>query len=142
MPSLNHDQDQREAANSGGLYVCDRCGLCCRHLLVEAYALDVLREPRIEAECPLGKRHPDLDILDACWILSAVKPCPFLGLDNRCGIYATRPGTCVGFAAGSAQCQQLRREHGVPPLLPCSNEQRKSMDPMTAEILQALLAPE
>jgi Fe-S-cluster containining protein len=101
------------------IYVCDHCGLCCRHLLVEASAVDVLREPRIEIERPLGKRAASLSVLDACWVLAGPSmPCPFLTTDNKCRIYPTRPGTCVSFMAGSAKCQELRAEHGVPPLVP------------------------
>jgi Fe-S-cluster containining protein len=97
---------------------CDGCGLCCRHLLVEAGAVDVLREPRIDRERPLGKRAKSLSLLDACWILAGPgMPCPFLTSENRCGIYATRPNTCVAFIAGSAKCQELRREQGVRPLV-------------------------
>jgi Fe-S-cluster containining protein len=33
-------------------YTCDKCGACCRTLLVEAYELDVLREPRLVAADP------------------------------------------------------------------------------------------
>ena len=36
-------------------YECDKCGACCRgNLLVEAYELDVLREPRLIES---GDRH-------------------------------------------------------------------------------------
>jgi Fe-S-cluster containining protein len=98
---------------------CDCCGLCCRHLLVEASAVDVLREPRIDRERPLGKRAKSLSLLNACWILAGPgMPCPFLTPENRCGIYATRPNTCVAFIAGSPSCQKLRRERGVLPLVP------------------------
>jgi Fe-S-cluster containining protein len=100
-------------------YTCDCCSLCCRHLLVEAGAVDVLREPRINIQRPLGKRAVSLSILDACWVLAGPgMPCPFLNADNKCGIYPTRPGTCVSFIAGSAKCQELRGVHGVPPLVP------------------------
>jgi Fe-S-cluster containining protein len=100
---------------------CDCCGLCCRHLLVEASAVDVLREPRIDRERPVGKRAKSLSLLDACWILAGPgMPCPFLTTENRCGIYATRPNTCVAFIAGSVKCQKLRREQGVRPLVPQS----------------------
>ena len=97
--------------------VCDCCGLCCQRLIVEADAIDVLREPRIESQCPLGHRAEDLPILEARWILAGPgQPCPFLTPENRCGIYPARPWTCVAFAAGSSKCQQLRQEHGLPAL--------------------------
>ena len=95
---------------------CENCGLCCEHLLVEADAVDVLREPRIETARPLGKRAMSLSVLDACWVLAGPgDPCKFLTPQKRCGIYSTRPHTCVAFLAGSSKCQELRREHRLPP---------------------------
>jgi len=99
--------------------VCDCCGLCCQRLIVEANVVDVLREPRIEAERPLGRRADSLSILDACWIVSAPgRPCPFLTTDRRCGIYPSRPHDCVAFVAGSAKCHELREECGLTALTP------------------------
>jgi Fe-S-cluster containining protein len=119
-------------------YVCDQCGLCCQHLLVEAGAIDVLREPRIDVERPSGKLAPSLSILDACWILAGPDmPCPFLSADSKCGIYLSRPGTCVAFMAGSAKCQKLRAENNVPPLTPHPVDAG-----MLAEIQTAALADE
>jgi Fe-S-cluster containining protein len=95
---------------------CEDCGLCCEHLLVEADAVDVLREPKIETARPLGKRAVSLSVLDACWILAGPgMPCVFLTKKKRCDIYPTRPHTCVAFLAGSGKCQELRGEHGLPP---------------------------
>jgi len=95
---------------------CENCGLCCEHLLVEADAVDVLREPRIETARPLGKRAVSLSVLDACWVLACPgKSCAFLTPQRRCGIYPTRPHACVAFLAGSGKCQQLRTEYGLPP---------------------------
>jgi Fe-S-cluster containining protein len=99
------------------IYVCDQCALCCQHLLVEADALDVLREPKIEEYRPLGSRAIALPILHATWVLAGPGyPCPFLASDLKCSIYASRPQVCVRFAAGSFQCQELRKAHGVPRL--------------------------
>jgi Fe-S-cluster containining protein len=79
-------------------------------------ALDVLREPRIAIERPLGKIG--LPILEASWLLSGPgMPCPFLTPEKQCGIYPTRPNECVSFVAGSAKCQELRKEHGLPPVV-------------------------
>ncbi len=97
--------------------VCDCCGLCCQRLIVEADAIDVLREPRIESQCPLGHRAATLPILEACWIVAVPgRPCPFLTAENRCGIYPSRPWNCLTFMAGSTKCQQLRQQHGLPAL--------------------------
>ena len=96
---------------------CADCGLCCEHLLVEADAVDVLREPRIESARPLGKHAASLSVLDACWVLAYPgKPCAFLTPKKRCGIYPTRPNTCVSFTAGGPQCQELREQHGLEPV--------------------------
>jgi Fe-S-cluster containining protein len=117
---------------------CDCCGLCCQHLIVEAGVVDVMREPQIDAERPIGRRAPGLSILDACWILAGPgMPCPFLTPENRCSIYATRPNTCVAFIAGSSKCLELRQQFHVPPLVPQS-----VANPVVAEITQAAIAAE
>jgi Fe-S-cluster containining protein len=94
-------------------------------LLVEAYELDVLREPRlIEA----GDRHyagrtiedvvQELGDEYKCILLAGARPCAFLGPDNRCSIYPTRPNVCVAMQAGDEQCQMAREAEGLPPLAP------------------------
>lgn len=94
------------------------CGLCCQHLLVECDAIDVLREPRIQDVAPLRKTDRSLPVIDNCWVLAGARACPFLDDEKRCGIYATRPHTCVGFAAGGTKCTKLRKESGLPALEP------------------------
>jgi Fe-S-cluster containining protein len=100
-------------------YECDLCGACCRGtLIVEAYYLDALREPRI-LDADVTGRKVALDDLDdecRCVLLAAGLPCRFLGDDSRCTIYPTRPNTCVGFEAGDEQCQEARSQLGLPPL--------------------------
>lgn len=103
-------------------YECDGCGLCCSGgLFVEADPVDVLREPRI-ADAALNERDRELPILDQTWLLTAGTPCPFLGKDRQCGIYATRPSCCVAFTAGASQCQGLRERAGLEPLRPVPAE--------------------
>ncbi|HUO08149.1 MAG TPA: YkgJ family cysteine cluster protein [Phycisphaerae bacterium] len=117
---------------------CDGCGLCCEHLLVDANFADVLREPRIEAQRPLGKKAVSLSILDASWMLAGPGyPCPFLNAEKRCDIYPTRPTTCVVFATGSSQCRALRREHGLPKLVP-----HLPLDGLLAEIMNEIIQEE
>jgi Fe-S-cluster containining protein len=95
---------------------CENCALCCQHLLVEADAVDVLREPQIQAVRPLKNVSGRLSVHDACWVLAGPgMPCAFLTSKKQCGIYPTRPHTCVAFLAGSRQCQELRKDHGLPP---------------------------
>jgi hypothetical protein len=99
--------------------LCKDCALCCQHLLVEADAVDVLREPRIQAVRPLKNVSGSLSVHDACWVLAGPgMPCKFLTRQKRCGIYPTRPNTCVAFLAGSNKCQVLRWEHGLLPQKP------------------------
>lgn len=103
-------------------YQCDRCGACCRGtLIVEAYDLDVLREPRI-LDVDINGRQPTLDELSdeggKCLVLAANKPCRFLEGDTSCSIYPTRPNACVGMEPGSDQCQDARRLANLPPLPP------------------------
>ena len=100
---------------------CDRCGACCAGvLIVEADYLDALREPRL-LDADVSGRRVALDVLDdAHAVLLACgteRPCRFLGPDNLCGIYPTRPNGCVAFEAGSEECQRARRLFGLPPLV-------------------------
>lgn len=105
------------------IYECDHCGACCTgNLIIEADPMDVLREPRIASECKImrGMDH-SLPILETVWSVACVDPCPF-HRDLRCAIYPTRPNVCVGFQAGSDQCQQSRRRVGLAPLNPVERE--------------------
>ena len=92
------------------------CGLYCEELLVECTAIDILREPRIETVAPLEKTDHSLPVIDNYWILADDKGCPFLDHKKRCGIYTTRPSTCVGFPAGGKKCSELRTRAGLPRL--------------------------
>jgi len=57
-----------------------------------------------------------LRVITSCWILAGTEPCPFLDNKKRCGIYATRPASCVNFPAGGKKCAELRSRAGLPPL--------------------------
>ena len=121
---------------------CENCGLCCQGLIVEADAVDVLREPRIEKEYPLGKRHVRLPILEAIWVLSTPGgPCAFLTNEKRCSIYPTRPLSCVAFLAGSAKCQELRKDHGLSPVALQPSIHRVLTEIMTAAIAAEVEEP-
>ena len=108
-------------------YTCDLCGACCRgSLIVEAETIDVMREPRLVEADPhyRGKRlSVVLQLLEEerrCLVIGAgsARSCPFLGMDNCCSIYPTRPNCCVGLQAGDEQCQDARRAAGLAPLEP------------------------
>ena len=108
---------------------CDSCGACCKgHLLIECDEIDVLREPRlIEADQHHRGKSVDQmvdEILNDCMgvLLNCGQRCQFLGEDNRCGIYPTRPNCCVGMEPGDDQCQFCRSVEGLPPLLPVETD--------------------
>jgi Fe-S-cluster containining protein len=91
-------------------------------LIVEAYDLDVLREPRI-LDADINGHRPALEELcegGKSIVLAANSPCSFLGNNGLCTIYPTRPNVCVGFEPGDEQCQQARDRCGLPPLQPVS----------------------
>lgn len=102
-------------------YECDRCGACCRGtLIVEAYYLDALREPRILDADVTGRRVAIDELTDEarCILLAANHPCRFLSANGCCTIYPTRPNVCVGMQAGDEQCQEARSQLGLLPLQP------------------------
>ena len=110
-------------------YECDCCGACCQgHLIVEAYELDVLREPRLLESDPRCAERSVEDVLedladeDRCLILAANRPCSLLSADCRCTIYPTRPNGCVAMQAGSEECQYARGAAGLLPLNPIEEE--------------------
>lgn len=121
------------------VYECDSCGACCRSpMLLEAQHHDVLREPRIAERGMLLDGHGKLEFGQAEWSLNdrsegGLGACVFLGGDNRCGIYATRPVMCVAFQAGSEKCQRQRAIAGLPPL-----ERRTTEVPTAVEAAASL----
>ena len=107
-------------------FECDKCGACCKgSLIVEVEDLDVVREPRLIDADPHyhGKSVEQVLVqfqtdIGRAVIIACGKPCSFLGEDNHCSIYPTRPNCCVGLQAGDEQCQEARADHGLAPLLP------------------------
>lgn len=98
-------------------FTCDGCGACCGTFPIFASLADAEREPRIAAE---GRRlRPWLET--AAWAFQLYplpfhESCAFLDDGCRCTIYASRPGVCRAFGAGSAQCQEARARSGLPAL--------------------------
>ncbi len=98
-------------------FVCLQCGCCCRDLITEVNCVDVVREPALAPHLK-GYWSP-VDEDDPVWLrnyvlaIGGVKPCPFLGDDNRCGIYPTRPNVCVSMVPGGLQCKDSRRALGA-----------------------------
>lgn len=108
-----------------GRYECDKCGACCKgSLIVEADAIDVLREPRlIDADKYYRGETVDRVVFEIVnegrvVLLACGSPSSFLGPDNQCSIYPTRPNCCVGMEPGDEQCQAARRSAGLVPLEP------------------------
>lgn len=102
---------------------CDQCGACCKgHLIVEAYELDVLREPRFAsadshyAERSIEQALHELQDEFKCVIVAGRQACTFLDRTNQCSIYPTRPTDCVAMQASDEQCQASRDDEGLPPL--------------------------
>ncbi len=96
---------------------CDLCGGCCRTFPIFASESDARREPRIAVE---GKELAE-HLRTSDWKLQLFplpfhETCCFLGADNRCDIYDTRPEVCRCFEAGSEQCQEAQRRLGLPAL--------------------------
>jgi uncharacterized protein len=99
---------------------CLTCGACCRsghdgRILVPEQ--DIVRWRRIGRDDIAQKIQPGHFGEEAF----ATRPdgsCVHLGTAhnrNACSIYEVRGTTCVEFEAGSAQCLEFRREHGVDP---------------------------
>jgi len=93
---------------------CSRCGRCCSgELIVEADALDVIREPKIAYFGILMnkglKKGETLPPEEWTWTLACGTPCPLLlpaqsGRPASCAIYETRPAACVVFFPGEPRC--------------------------------------
>lgn len=114
-----------EHPESAGAFVCDQCGACCKgHLIVGTEWVDIIREPRLIDADPYWRGKSVQEVVNETAdgmkmvTLACGSPCSFLGADNRCTIYPTRPTDCVAMQAGDEQCQQARAAEGLPPLLP------------------------
>ncbi len=104
---------------------CDKCGACCKgHLIVEAYDLDVLREPHLAAadigewtrEMVHQELMAELEQEGKCLVIAGGEECKFLRGNSMCAIYQTRPNVCVALPPGSDQCNQAREADGLPRL--------------------------
>lgn len=115
-------------------YECDLCGACCKTFPVFVSSEDAQREPRIAQEgCEIVPWHRNPSWAYQLHPLPFHAGCCFLGVDNCCTIYETRPDVCRRFSAGTEQCQEARARVGLPPLEP-------SEDPSEAPRTAGLLA--
>lgn len=94
---------------------CQKCGYCCRTLILEAEYTDGLREPRIFKEGMMLNLDDPFE--ERLWSLNGKIDWACIFLDrstNLCTIYDTRPLMCQGFEAGNDQrcglCDGHQRE--------------------------------
>ena len=127
------------------VYRCDKCGACCRQRIIEATAVDVLREPQIAIECPILDGHGKIPPAEASWSIAVgtERRCPFqiraIGsiVHHHCRIYPTRPNECVGFIAGEPKCQEDRAAEGLAPLAPIEVGELTMGDRIAMEVIEA-----
>src|ERR1700743_2196278 len=76
---------------------CLQCANCCKNYSPRFKTPDIKRISRHlkMKESDLIHRYLRLDE-DGDYVVKS-KPCPFLGADNRCGIYEVRPSDCERF---------------------------------------------
>ncbi len=102
---------------------CKDCGLCCKTMIIEIDHIDVVRESRLLPVVTLLDGNGRIKY-ESDWEKQyslAFGGCQLLTEDNRCTIYPTRPNCCVAFECGGERCQELREEHGLPPIEVTSN---------------------
>lgn len=98
---------------------CTRCGACCHagegHILISADDLIRWRRKGLDAiadhtdEGHFGERAFPVSAAGACVHLDTSR-----GL-TVCQIYEDRAEVCRAFQAGSWQCLEFRRDHGLTP---------------------------
>jgi Fe-S-cluster containining protein len=89
---------------------CLACGACCKDNRVELDGRDIARFEQGGrsdlARPPYARREDGVVVL----VLRRDKRCKHLADDNRCDIYALRPGACSTFPVGSECCLSSREE--------------------------------
>jgi hypothetical protein len=89
---------------------CLSCAACCKDNRVEIDDDDIVRFERAgrgELARPPYARTADGRLV---LVLQRNRRCKHLAADNRCGIYAIRPGSCSTFPPGSECCLSSREE--------------------------------
>ncbi len=93
-------------------------------MIVEAYDLDVMREPHLVGAAKPLRENQTWDTLmedfaaGKCLMIAGGNACKFLSDTFKCAVYPTRPNACVGMEAGDEQCQYARAAAGLDPLEP------------------------
>ena len=100
-------------------FECDSCGACCKTFPVFASEADALRVPRIREEARTLPEHlASPEYRYQLYPLPFHNSCCWLDENNLCMHYCNRPDVCREFKAGSEQCQEARRRHGIAELQP------------------------
>jgi Fe-S-cluster containining protein len=94
---------------------CGDCTSCCHNLAILADAVDVEREPRIQAEGQWDEERKVYRLVPRFKGKTMHLRCPFLR-GWGCSIHPTRPRVCAAFQAGSAECAAARDRDGNGPL--------------------------
>ena len=90
-------------------FECLQCGDCCHTYAIFASVDDAEREPRIKEECIRLKRWLETpEFAYRLYPLPFHNACCFLGENNLCTIYATRPQVCRDFKPGCGDCVRSR----------------------------------
>lgn len=98
------------------VYTCDGCGACCKTFPIFVTDEDAALEPRLHSE---GQRITNSQQHPIClYPLPFHEACCFLGSDNHCGIYQSRPQVCREVQAGGSTCQAARQRQGIGALEP------------------------
>jgi Fe-S-cluster containining protein len=99
---------------------CLTCGACCRTghdgriLIPDEDLIRWKRSGRDDIALQIQPGHFGL----AAFATRADGSCVWLGTEtsqNACQIYEVRGTTCRDFEAGSDQCHEFRRDHGLEP---------------------------
>jgi Fe-S-cluster containining protein len=112
--SIVRDRVVRDSVHEGPTRTieldCLACGACCKDNRVELDDKDVDRFEQAGrgelARPPYARRDDGALVL----VLQRDKRCKHLADDNRCSIYAIRPGACSTFPVGSECCLSSREE--------------------------------
>ena len=101
----------------GAAYDCEHCGACCHQrpgtILIEPE--DLLRWRRAGRQDLVEQVEPGHFGMQAFKMKRGA--CVHLGTAENpafCRIYPDRATVCRSFRAGSQQCREFRREHGLP----------------------------
>ena len=99
--------------HDSGALDCTACGACCRCFPVFASNEDAEREVSIKTDTKHMETHMQSEgKAYRLFPLPFLEGCAFLGKDQLCKVYETRPDVCRRFEKGSEQCLEARERVG------------------------------